>query len=633
MYILLFDALACTLSLILIILCMIQRKLVPFRNLIFTCLLLCVFFASFTGALSSLLINKLPASNFKLTIIVTTVYFCFNTLIPYLMARYLLGESHNLKFSKLAEILLLVPYVFSFTLIISNPYNKGLFFIDLQYNYIHGVLFFLIYIPVFIYGVIILILLLKGDQFFSRAKKNASLVVLFFAVTGIFLQRMFFGLVLETFASAMSCLFIFLIIQNPKNSIDSQTGALNKKVFEQVIAKLIHKRKAFSTLVVYSPDFSGLQETLDFTVYKKLSRAFYQWIKEKTEKSHHVCSLKEGAFCVIIKNQKKENKAQYIAMELLQRALSVWSVDETQIELTVQVGILSFPEHFLTFNDALDRISGILSMSQLIGDRHVFYATEVQAGSFSKKANLATTLKNLTATNTFELGIQELYSPSQKKEQCSEISLFTNLPSGEFIDQRTIFNFAQELGISYKIGNQLLEKACLWYVQTQSTLPKPKSIQIVLTEAQCIYSDWHNAIWEIIKKTEINPNALCLGISETAISSGGEQLLEGMNLLHRRGIQFMLDNYGTGYTDLSIIPHLPFSIIKLDAAIIKEGSLDKRSRFILAGTIEYLRKLGFTIAVNGIDNAERAELMIWVGCEYLQGTYFSPIKKISNGDL
>ena len=94
------------------------------------------------------------------------------------------------------------------------------------------------------------------------------------------------------------------------------------------------------------------------------------------------------------------------------------------------------------------------------------------------------------------------------------------------------------------------------------------------------------------------------------------------------GINFALDDYGTGYSNIKKVVSLPFDVVKLNKTFVDEVDNPENIN-IVKDTIHMLKSLGKEILIEGIETPERAELFKKYkidkknGCEYLQGFYFS----------
>ena len=74
---------------------------------------------------------------------------------------------------------------------------------------------------------------------------------------------------------------------------------------------------------------------------------------------------------------------------------------------------------------------------------------------------------------------------------------------------------------------------------------------------------------------------------------------------------------------------MPFSIIKIDKSILwkaidpKTGEGQQNARIYLESTIHMLKSMNYAVLVEGIETLEQKMLLEELGCDYLQGYYFS----------
>ena len=127
---------------------------------------------------------------------------------------------------------------------------------------------------------------------------------------------------------------------------------------------------------------------------------------------------------------------------------------------------------------------------------------------------------------------------------------------------------------------------------------------------------------------QIPPSVINLEITETAAAHTPEILLKNMQDLADAGFELSLDDYGSGYSNMSYMLNLPFKMIKIDKYIVWAAFTDKRAEKALAATIKMIKEIGMTVLAEGVETPEQAEWLTASGCDYLQGFYFSrPIPK------
>ena len=100
-----------------------------------------------------------------------------------------------------------------------------------------------------------------------------------------------------------------------------------------------------------------------------------------------------------------------------------------------------------------------------------------------------------------------------------------------------------------------------------------------------------------------------------------------MRKLESRGLTFSLDDYGTGYSNMDRVSNMNFEIIKLDKSFVNVQR-NLRRDIVLDNTVNMIKDLGMKIVVEGVENAEILQRFADLGCDYIQGFFFSkPLPK------
>jgi EAL domain-containing protein (putative c-di-GMP-specific phosphodiesterase class I) len=89
------------------------------------------------------------------------------------------------------------------------------------------------------------------------------------------------------------------------------------------------------------------------------------------------------------------------------------------------------------------------------------------------------------------------------------------------------------------------------------------------------------------------------------------------------GIQVFLDDFGTGYSSLSYIAALPIHAVKIDRSFIIRMMQHERHRAVVIAAISLAHSLGMRVVAEGVETADQANAVIELGCDEIQGFFFS----------
>ena len=92
-------------------------------------------------------------------------------------------------------------------------------------------------------------------------------------------------------------------------------------------------------------------------------------------------------------------------------------------------------------------------------------------------------------------------------------------------------------------------------------------------------------------------------------------------MLKLRGFKISLDDFGSGYSNISYLRRIPIDIIKLDRSLISRLQLDTASDIIVRNVISMLKDLDYVVLAEGVEDKSTFELLRQLGCDEVQGFY------------
>ena len=101
-----------------------------------------------------------------------------------------------------------------------------------------------------------------------------------------------------------------------------------------------------------------------------------------------------------------------------------------------------------------------------------------------------------------------------------------------------------------------------------------------------------------------------------------------MNRLIDYGVNFSLDDFGTGQSNLNYIVDMPVDIVKFDRIMINAYFANKKAKYVMDAAMHMIHGMGLKIVSEGIETNEQFGRMSELGISYIQGFYFSkPLEK------
>ena len=148
-------------------------------------------------------------------------------------------------------------------------------------------------------------------------------------------------------------------------------------------------------------------------------------------------------------------------------------------------------------------------------------------------------------------------------------------------------------------------------------------IELNLSVMQCMDKNLTEKLKYYTDKYQIDPKQINLEITETATNFDEDRLRAQLGKLKKLGFNFSLDDYGTGYSNLVRVLEYPVDIIKLDKTIVWSAFHDRDNFITLKNLISMFHDVRRKIVAEGVENEEQMNALIELGCDFLQGYYYS----------
>jgi EAL domain-containing protein (putative c-di-GMP-specific phosphodiesterase class I) len=129
---------------------------------------------------------------------------------------------------------------------------------------------------------------------------------------------------------------------------------------------------------------------------------------------------------------------------------------------------------------------------------------------------------------------------------------------------------------------------------------------------------------EIISRSGVDASRLEFELTESTILKSPGPIKARMDELRLLGISFSLDDFGTGFSQLSHLTELPISALKIDAGFVRELPHNPHQEAVCTMIIQMARRLGMLVVAEGAETQEQIDFLKDQQCEQVQGFYYSP---------
>jgi len=380
-------------------------------------------------------------------------------------------------------------------------------------------------------------------------------------------------------------------------------------------------------LLIKIPNLNYYNKMIGFDNMNGILRRISQWMDE-TFKDYVAYDCGRGHFAVLCEGITDAEIA-LIREKTMSRFEKAWGKGEFSLVFPVQFGVIHLLEDVKTLDDVFMLIDSTFD-GKVSSDLDVQKAVYKYERGVLIERLIDKALKN----KSFEVYYQPIWNSNEGRFTSAEAlcrlidSEYGVIPPDEFIP------VAERNGSILDIGLSVFEEVCRSYQEERLKMLGIEYVEVNLSVVQCLSKNLMRSFDEILNKYQLSAERINLEITESATTENQKVLYDTIEVLKNSKFSFSLDDYGTGYSNISYMYEMPFSIIKIDKSILWKakdpvsGESEKNGYIYLENTVRMLKEMGYSVLVEGVETVEQKMLLEELGCDYQQGYYFSkPVQK------
>lgn len=184
---------------------------------------------------------------------------------------------------------------------------------------------------------------------------------------------------------------------------------------------------------------------------------------------------------------------------------------------------------------------------------------------------------------------------------------------------------AEESGMIKTIGQQILFQACSDTRKAIDNKQWPQDFQLHVNVSvhQLSSPNFVESVAKVLRTTGLAANNVTLEITESRIIDSAPTTLDNLLKLREMGLGIAIDDFGTGYSSLAYLHALPFTCLKIDRTFINRLTKENLDSSVVAAIINITKGMKTNVVAEGVETAAQAQLLSSLGCNQVQGFYYS----------
>lgn len=408
---------------------------------------------------------------------------------------------------------------------------------------------------------------------------------------------------------------------------DYLTGLPNRLLLHdrlnQTISHARRRQQKMAVLFIDVDRFKHINDSLGHLIGDKLLQSITQRFSVCLRDSDTVSRLGGDEFVVLLANTENSEAAAHSAQKILAAQTEAHHILKHELKITLSIGISMYPEDGKTAETLLRNADAAMYHAKEKGRNNFQFFKQDMNENARKRQNLENSLREALLRQEFVLYYQPKVNLESGVITGVEALLRWRHPVRGLLSPKHFVGIAEESGLIIGIGQWMMREAC-WqtqYWQDAGLLPTPIAVNV--SAAEFHREDFVTNVRNILSETGLDPHYLEIELTEGILIEDIESSMAILNSLKAMGVQLAIDNFGSGYSSLSYLRHLPINTLKIDQTFVQEITTHAIDASVVSAVIGIGKSLKLRVSAKGIENRKQLAFLKARDCEEGQGYLFS----------
>jgi EAL domain-containing protein (putative c-di-GMP-specific phosphodiesterase class I) len=289
----------------------------------------------------------------------------------------------------------------------------------------------------------------------------------------------------------------------------------------------------------------------------------------------------------------------------------------------VSIGISVYPDDGEEAETLLARADMALYDAKDEGrDCYRFFKPELNVRAVERQS-VEACLHVATDKHQFELLYQPKFNLETGALVGTEALIRWRHPERGLVEPAQFVPIAEDCGLIRPIGRWVVHEACRQVQAWHEAGLQPIRVAVNISAVELRSPGFPKQIAAILHETGLAPRYLEIEFTESVLMTHIEEVASVLRVLKGLGLSLTIDDFGTGWSSLSYLRHLPIDALKIDQSFVQEITSSSDAAPLVSAVISMGKSLNYRVIAEGVESPEQLAFLRAKGCTEGQGYYFA----------
>lgn len=412
----------------------------------------------------------------------------------------------------------------------------------------------------------------------------------------------------------------YLAYYDPLTELPNRAMFMNnlKKILEK--AQFNHEKGALICIDI--DDFKLINDAYGHDYGDLLLKVFSKLLASIIKGRGTLHRLGADEFIILISRLKDRKELIKLCNDITYYFKYPFEIKEKQIYITASFGVAFFPEDSCREFELYKYSDLAMYESKQRGKNSLTFFNKYMAEEYYRKLEIEQELKLAVENKELYMMYQPQIDSINKKIIGFEALIRWNNRKLGIVSPGEFIPIAESSGIILNIGEWILQTVCKKVSYLKSKGVDFGTMSVNISPIQIKRKNFIKSFLKICEDNSVDPQTLEIEITEGTLIDLHHYRTEILNQTIHNGISVAIDDFGTGYSSLTYLTVMPINTLKIDKSFIDKIN-NESNRSVVKTIIDLSKSLGYKIIAEGVENKEQLQILNQLGCNIIQGYYFS----------
>lgn len=403
---------------------------------------------------------------------------------------------------------------------------------------------------------------------------------------------------------------------------DPQTKHTNMAYFSECCDFYIKNKiiDRYTAMSVNLSDFTNLNLMIGSRNCDTVLIRYMDWLKEDLEDDEVVSRISGDQFALLIRKEHEE----MILKKLRSSDIAYGTNAIDVVTVTAEAGIYRLTADVESHHNIIQAVSNALNTAKNSVQLQFAYYDPLSSDANEKKKYYEEAFEKALINEDIHIFFQPKVSLKDYDLIGAE-ALSRWFVNGEILPPDSFIPILEETTRICELDFYVLDHVCKSIQSWIQHGVKPVKVSVNFSRRHLSNKNLVHDIVQVLDKYGVPHQYIEVELTETTIDADYEALKQIVYGLREYGIESSVDDFGMGYSSLSLIRDVPFKVLKIDKSFLGDKNVepDERQRAMMKHVISMANDLGMECIAEGVENMEHVQLLKENKCYMAQGFLFN----------